>query len=745
MLGALSGAIVLAGAGALYWSMTSTPSPAGTAADAPVILTPAQASTERFWSARVTTLGGIGAAGFADGPAARSAFADPFGVAAGPRGTVYVTDGGDNNRIRVIAPDGTVATLAGGREGYADGKGGAAMFDTPSALALDHQGNLYVADTGNHAIRKVTPDGTVSTLAGGERGFADGIGKAARFNGPVGIAVDDAGIVFVADTYNDRIRRIARDGTVMTVAGDDQPGLEDGPAAAARFDTPSGIAVAPDGTLFVADTGNHAVRRIDGTGQVSTVAMPLPGERRPPLRRPVGIAVTRDGFLYVTSGSGRVLQFTPAGEFQPLGDADGAVEPGYGGDGTVQLSSPRGVAVQRDGGVVVAEGLGFTVVRLAPAAALSTPLSATPAAAPAAPAAAPVRRVRAVQPRPAAPMRWPVLPQDAPHEVVGVMGEVRGNFEGDSRDHFHMGLDVRADIGASVVAVAPSKVADPYPNWGYATLSEGMTVGTLSYIHMKVGRDRRDKPLDARFQVLANGRGKPERVRVQRGTRFATGDALGTINSMAHVHLDYFPTGGVENPLSLSFVGLRDTVAPRIQGIVLLADGGKRLGAPREPRPKKGARKARAQAGADAPPRRVKVPRAVGAVEIVVDAWDQMDGNLARRRLGLYKLGYQLLNEDGTPAPGYAAPRITQVYNRLPRNPDAVKLVYAASSGITVYGSKATQFAYAVNNRLEDGQVRPGTWDVSGIAPGNYTLRIHAADYAGNVATEGRDLPITIE
>ena len=230
-------------------------------------------------------------------------------------------------------------------------------------------------------------------------------------------------------------------------------------------------------------------------------------------------------------------------------------------------------------------------------------------------------------------------------------------------------------------------------------------------------------------------------MRVRRGTRFATGDTLGTINGMAHVHLDYFPTGGVENPLTLPFVGLRDTVAPRIQGIVLLADGGKRLGAPKEKPPKRG-RNCRVE---DPPPRRVKVPRSVGEVEIVVDAWDQMDGNLARRRLGLYKLGYQLLREDGSPVAGYEQPRITQVYDRLPRNPDAVKVVYAASSGITVYGSQSTHFAYALNNTLVDGKVGPGSWDVSAIAPGNYTLRIYAADYAGNVAVEGRDLAIAIE
>jgi hypothetical protein len=214
-------------------------------------------------------------------------------------------------------------------------------------------------------------------------------------------------------------------------------------------------------------------------------------------------------------------------------------------------------------------------------------------------------------------------------------------------------------------------------------------------------------------------------VRVRRGARFAVGDALGTINPMAHVHMDYRPGGAVANPLTLPFVGLRDTVAPQIRGIALYDAGGRRLPA------KKG--------------RRVQVARALGEVSIVVDGYDQMDGNLARRRLGLYKLGYQLLHADGSPVAGYEAPRITQIYDRLPAEREAVKLVYADSSGITVYGSKATRFAYAVNNTLRGGLALPGSWRVDSLAPGDYTLRIYAADYAGQVALEGRDLAITVE
>jgi hypothetical protein len=246
---------------------------------------------------------------------------------------------------------------------------------------------------------------------------------------------------------------------------------------------------------------------------------------------------------------------------------------------------------------------------------------------------------------------------------------------------------------------------------------------------MRVGRDTRGKPLDPRFQVLlgdeGKARGKAERVRVPRGTRFAVGDPLGTINAMSHVHLDYYQGGAVVNPLTLPFVGFTDTVAPQINSIALFDSTGQRLRAKkREP---------------------LRVPRALGEVNIVVDAWDQVDGNLARRRLGLYKLGYQLLTSDGAPVAGFEQPLVTQVYDRLPRSPDAVKLVYAPNSGITVYGSKATHFAYAVNNRLQDGEVRAGSWQLGGIAPGDYILRIYAADYAGQVALNGRDLPLVIE
>lgn len=715
LIAALAGA-GLAIAGAVFYFTDSIERQPGALA----VFTPKAAKTLPFWPARVATLAGDGIPGATDGPAASSRFDDPFGVALDAKGRIFVADAGETNRIRVIAPDGTVSTFAGSKEGFQDGVGTLAAFHTPSSLAFDHEGNLFVADTGNHAIRKITKDGTVTTVAGdGTPGDADGIGRAARFNGPVGIAVDDTGVVYVADTYNDRIRRIGRDGSVTTIAGGAKPGYAEGVGAAASFDTPSALAVTTNGTLYVADTGNNAIRRIAADGTVTTIAAPAEGERRAPLRRPVGLALTRDGYLYIAaSAGGRILQLTPEGEVRPLPDADvPASTDGFGPDGTVQLYGPRGIAVERDGSLVVADAQAHRLHRL------SRPRADE----------APPKRPQPVAVARKEPMPWPVGPQDMVHEVVGVMGEVRGSYSGESRDHFHAGLDVRADVGSKVLAVFPSKISDPYANWGFDSLSEGISLGPLSYIHMRVGRDTRGKPLDPRFIVLTGERGKAERVRVPRGTRFAVGDPLGTINAMAHVHLDYYQGGAVINPLSLPFVGFTDTVAPRINSIALFDSTGKRL------RPPVGTRKRPVL------DKRLRVPRSLGEVNIVVDAYDQVDGNLARRRLGLYKLGYQLLRADGTPVAGYERPLITQVYDRLPRNPDAVKAVYAPNSGITVYGSKATHFAYALHSRLQDGEVQTGSWQLGGMAPGEYILRIYAADYAGQVALEGRDLSLVIE
>jgi len=277
------------------------------------------------WTPAVRLLAGTGGDGHRDGDAFEAAFSDPFAVAVGPDGAVYVADAGEANAIRRITPEGNVSTIAGGTEGFADGVGAAARFNTPSGLAVDAKGVVYVADTANHAIRRVDPSGRVTTVAGnGVPGWQDGPGASARFNGPIGIALDARGRLLVSDTYNDRVRVISPTGDVTTLAGEGVPGLVDGPALAARFDTPTGLGVAPDGSIVVADTGNELVRRIASDGLVSTVqSIDVTGSAEGVVR-PIGIAAMAERRLAVTDRRGRIVEMTPMGVTRTLaGSASG--------------------------------------------------------------------------------------------------------------------------------------------------------------------------------------------------------------------------------------------------------------------------------------------------------------------------------------------------------------------------------------------------------------------------------------
>lgn len=191
-------------------------------------------------------------------------------VSAAPSSTATeVTFGG----VYRISPAGLITVLAGGNgRGFVDGMGAAARFEEIAAVALDSAGNVYVADAANHAIRKITPQGVVTTLAGGTGGFVDGQGAAAKFNRPQGVAVDASGNVFVADTENNAIRRITPGGLVSTFAGSGQPGSANGLGTAARIYQPRSLSFGPNGNLYVADTGSHLVRVITPQGDVTTCA-----------------------------------------------------------------------------------------------------------------------------------------------------------------------------------------------------------------------------------------------------------------------------------------------------------------------------------------------------------------------------------------------------------------------------------------------------------------------------------------
>jgi sugar lactone lactonase YvrE len=223
----------------------------------------------------VNTLAGTpGVPGSADGTGASAQFNLPRGVAVDAAGLVYVADTG-NHIVRTITSDGVVNAFAGtaGVSGSTDGTGAAARFSSPSGVAVDSVGNVYVADTGNHTIRRITPTGVTTTFSGsaGVSGSANGVGSAARFLSPSGVAVDDAGIVYVADTGNHTIRAIATDGTVSTIGGlAGAHGAVEGDGSTARFDSPAAIASDPSGILYIADTRNSMVR----LGLPSTAAAP---------------------------------------------------------------------------------------------------------------------------------------------------------------------------------------------------------------------------------------------------------------------------------------------------------------------------------------------------------------------------------------------------------------------------------------------------------------------------------------
>lgn len=231
----------------------------------------------RLLGSEVSTLAGSpGVFGFADGTGSAARFAGNGGLAYDSAGHLYVSDW-DNHVIRRITPDGTVTTFAGtpGVPGSDDGTGADARFRNPNGLTIDAAGNLYVADWGNHTIRKITPAGEVSTFAGapGQPGSADGAGGAARFNTPGAVAIDGAGRLVVSDMVNHTIRQITPDGQVSTIAGQaGEAGLVDARGAAARLNTPAWISAASDGTVFFVEAAGDTVRRISPDGDVSTVA-----------------------------------------------------------------------------------------------------------------------------------------------------------------------------------------------------------------------------------------------------------------------------------------------------------------------------------------------------------------------------------------------------------------------------------------------------------------------------------------
>jgi hypothetical protein len=414
--------------------------------------------------------------------------------------------------------------------------------------------------------------------------------------------------------------------------------------------------------------------------------------------------------VYVTDESGRVI------ELRADAPADARVVAGalpgfHNGRGSEALfRQPAGIAVLSPGHLVVADA-GNALVRSVTAAALAEPK------APPSPWLAPRFAVEEFMWH---PLLWPLDPLDGPFEIAGTLGEARG----EDAARFHAGIDVRAEQGAPVLAVRDGIVRAPLSTGDFGSLNEWLRIGDLSYVHLRAGRTAGGELVDdARFVATRDDKGRIIRMRVKRGARFSIGEAVGSVNAFNHVHLNVGWGGEEYNPLLFRLVQFEDTVAPTIaRGGIRLYDAG---GLPLSKR----------ENG------RVLVS---GPVTVIVDAWDQANGNRPNRRLGVYSLGYQILRPDGTPMPGYEQPLETIRFDRLSPHPEATRLVYASGSGIPFYGQRRTRFLYIVTNRFRDGNAEEGVWDSSQLPSGDYTLRVRVADIHGNEALQHRDLAVRV-
>ena len=306
----------------------------------------------------VTTIVG----GAADATSVSSKFTSPYAVAVDTRNILFVADN-HNYRIFKVTPSGVLTTLAGqSTAGFFDAIGTSAQFSGPHGVAVDLSSNVIVADTYNHRIRIITPGGAVTTLAGSTQGFSDDTGTSARFRYPHGVAVDSSNNVIVADTYNHCIRKITPSGLVTTLAGQSSAGVLDAIGTNARFEYPQGVAVDSSIDVIVADTGNHRIRKVSSGGVVTTLAGQSSGRfdaigTSAMFTSPVGVAVDASGSIVVADRDNYCIRkVTPVGAVTTLAGIHS--ETGLGNDGTVASAAfffPSGVAIDSSGSVLVAD------------------------------------------------------------------------------------------------------------------------------------------------------------------------------------------------------------------------------------------------------------------------------------------------------------------------------------------------------------------------------------------------------
>jgi sugar lactone lactonase YvrE len=605
---------------------------------------------------------------------------EPFGIAQ-KNGDLYTSDG---EKGLIWKLSGTEMSV------FADG------FDTPSHIAFDREGNLLVADTGSHTIEKVAPDGQRSIAAGirGKAGFNDGAASEATFNGPVGLAVDGEGRIFVADTYNDKVR-VIENGHVRTLADK----TEDGKG----FRTPLGIAVWHD-KLLVADSGNRRIVAVELDGKAWTLA----GSGEDAIKdgllfdaafsEPTAAAIHNSGVIVVADGDSiRALTSGAAATVRTLtqkrrGHADGTAL-------FARFNRPSGIAVASNGEVFIADS-DNSAIRVFSASETNNSISTKQDAAEA-----------AEQFRSMAPGRWPYDPPNAKRDIAGTLAEIRGDMEpGSDQVWFHNGLDIAGAYGGTAGFVRTEKVLRPNSAEYFGTLRELIRMPQLGYIHIRLGRDANNVPFgDERFIFDRDAEGKITDVRVRRGTKFNAGEPIGTLNAMNHVHLIAGRSGNELNALAaLELPGVSDSRPPVIERIELFDENWEPVETP---------------AGGG----RITLN---GKVRIVAEAFDQMDGNPARRKLGIYRAGFEVLTSSGQPVFDAIW---TLNFLRLPPN-EAVRFAYANGSRSGATGE--TRFRYIFTNFVNGDEYREGFLDISTLSNGIYTLRVNAADFFGNITSK---------
>lgn len=617
--------------------------------------------------------------------------AEPFGIAF-HQGRVYVTDG-QGGEVRSFTPgDGEVSTIKG--------------FDTPSGIAIGTGGEVVVADPGTNTIKQFTFGKEPSDIAGraNVRGFADGPALEALFNGPTGVAVFPDGRVAVADTYNDRIR-IIENGMVRTLAGGER-GFADG--FAARFDTPLGIAVWRGDKLLVADSGNRRIRVVEPDGSVWTLAGDGEYELRDGLPAsaslvgPAAVIGDEEGRIFIADGNAiraiglRSIPYleTIAGGERGLADATPSL---------ARFNRPSGLALL--GRTLFIADSDNAAVRIIHAVNAEAGLTISPNTQP----------LTAAEFRSLQPGRWPYDPPERTREIAGTLGEIRGEIiDQTSEAWFHNGLDIPGAYGETATFIRDEKVLDPHAAENFGTLRELLRMPTIGYVHIRLGRGSDESRYDdPRFLFeLVPASGKPVSVRVPRGAKFKAGEPVGTLNAMNHVHLIAGRPGAEMNALdALILPGVSDSIAPVIEEIRLF----------------------------DEIWMEIKAGTALtGKTRVVAKVYDRKDGNAERRRLAPYRLSYELI--PAAAAASDSKPNAWTIsFEKMPSH-RAVKFAYAPGSRSGATGE--TIFNFAVTNRVDGDTFSEGFIDPATLPPGNYTLRVFAADFFGN--TTQKDISVSL-